>query len=255
MTKVEWQNPHIWVYLDVAGSDGEAAPWECEGDNPNNLTRRGWTKDSVEVGKPITIYGFQGPQRELRLQRTDVGVRRADRVRGGQRRRTERGPTATTLASLAGGERPMSTRAVSFVFIATLATGTLGISAGTAAGQSTPVLTEQPPGDGTPIPRAPDGRADLSGFWNKGTHPNTSGPIEPLPFTEAGLKAFNEGRDPDRPDILLPLSGHAADEQLALSHGDRPVARPRAVPLRVHAQLPGHLDRRTGASADLAHDP
>ena len=59
VTKVEWQNPHIWVYLDVAGPDGQVAAWECEGDNPNNLTRRGWTKDSVEVGKPITIYGFQ----------------------------------------------------------------------------------------------------------------------------------------------------------------------------------------------------
>lgn len=59
VTKVEWQNPHIWVYLDVAGPDGQVAAWECEGDNPNNLTRRGWTKDSVEVGKPITIYGFR----------------------------------------------------------------------------------------------------------------------------------------------------------------------------------------------------
>ncbi len=59
VTKVEWQNPHIWVYLDVGEPDGQVAAWECEGDNPNNLTRRGWTKDSVEVGKSITIYGFQ----------------------------------------------------------------------------------------------------------------------------------------------------------------------------------------------------
>ena len=59
VTKVEWQNPHIWVYLDVAGPDGESVAWECEGDNPNTLTRRGWTSESVEVGKPITIYGYQ----------------------------------------------------------------------------------------------------------------------------------------------------------------------------------------------------
>ena len=89
----------------------------------------------------------------------------------------------------------MSSRAGSFVFFTMLAMGALGLSAGDAAGQSTPVLTEQPPGDGTPIPRAADGRADLSGFWNKGTHPNTSAPIEPLPFTEAGLKAFNDVAD------------------------------------------------------------
>ena len=59
VTKVEWQNPHIWVYLDVAGPEGEIVAWECEGDNPNTLTRRGWTSESVEVGKPITIYGYQ----------------------------------------------------------------------------------------------------------------------------------------------------------------------------------------------------
>jgi len=59
VTRVEWQNPHIWVYLDVAGPDGEVAAWECEGDNPNTLTRLGWTSESVEVGKPITIHGYQ----------------------------------------------------------------------------------------------------------------------------------------------------------------------------------------------------
>ena len=59
VTKVEWQNPHIWVYLDVAGPDGQMVGWECEGDNPNTLTRRGWSRDSLQVGKPITIRGYQ----------------------------------------------------------------------------------------------------------------------------------------------------------------------------------------------------
>ena len=85
----------------------------------------------------------------------------------------------------------MGTKAGSFVVVA-LAVGALGAPSGTAAQQSTPVLTEQPPGDGTPVPRTPEGRADLSGFWNKGTHPNTSAPVEPLPFTPEGLKAFND---------------------------------------------------------------
>jgi hypothetical protein len=59
-------------------------------------------------------------------------------------------------------------------------------------GQASPVLTSPPPPDGTPVPRSPDGRADLSGVWNKAIHQNTSRPVEPLPFTPAGLKAFNE---------------------------------------------------------------
>lgn len=61
-----------------------------------------------------------------------------------------------------------------------------------AAAQRSPVLTEQPQPDGTSVPRRPDGRADLTGVWNKSIHQNTSRPIEPLPFTAEGLLAFNE---------------------------------------------------------------
>ena len=43
----------------MAGPDGQMVSWECEGDNPNTLTRRGWSRDSLEVGKPITIRGYQ----------------------------------------------------------------------------------------------------------------------------------------------------------------------------------------------------
>ena len=59
VTKVEWQNPHVWIYLDVTRPDGQVAAWECEGDNPNTLTRMGWTGQSLQIGDPITIHGYQ----------------------------------------------------------------------------------------------------------------------------------------------------------------------------------------------------
>ncbi len=59
VTKVEWQNPHIWIYVSVPQPDGQVVPWECEGDNRNSLMRLGWTSRALEVGEPITIHGFQ----------------------------------------------------------------------------------------------------------------------------------------------------------------------------------------------------
>jgi len=57
VTKVEWQNPHIWVYLDVKDDQGHVQPWQCEGGAPNTLTRNGWSRDSLKYGEQVTIDG------------------------------------------------------------------------------------------------------------------------------------------------------------------------------------------------------
>ena len=58
VTKLEWMNPHIWVYLDVKDKQGSVQPWQCEGGAPNTLTRNGWSKDSLKYGDAVTIEGF-----------------------------------------------------------------------------------------------------------------------------------------------------------------------------------------------------
>jgi hypothetical protein len=57
VTKVDWMNPHIWVYLDVKDDSGTVVKWQCEGGPPNTLTRNGWTKDALKNGDMITIDG------------------------------------------------------------------------------------------------------------------------------------------------------------------------------------------------------
>ena len=57
--KVEWRNPHIWVYLDARGADGKLTPWQCEGGAPNALTRQGWTRNTFTLGEDIIIEGWQ----------------------------------------------------------------------------------------------------------------------------------------------------------------------------------------------------
>jgi hypothetical protein len=59
MAKVEWMNPHIWLYLDVKDAAGAATRWQCEGGAPNSLTRSGWTRESLKEGDAVTIDGFR----------------------------------------------------------------------------------------------------------------------------------------------------------------------------------------------------
>lgn len=57
VTKVDWRNPHIYVYLNVKDDRGGVTEWACEGGPPNVLLRQGWTRTSVREGDEVTIDG------------------------------------------------------------------------------------------------------------------------------------------------------------------------------------------------------
>jgi hypothetical protein len=58
VTKVEWQNPHIYFYLDVRDQGGKVDNWAVEGGAPSSLYRAGWRKDSLKVGNEVTVEGW-----------------------------------------------------------------------------------------------------------------------------------------------------------------------------------------------------
>jgi hypothetical protein len=58
VTKMDWVNPHSWVYIDVTDSAGKVVNWACETAPPNGLYRQGWRKDSLKPGDDVTIEGF-----------------------------------------------------------------------------------------------------------------------------------------------------------------------------------------------------
>ena len=55
VTKLEWQNPHTWFYIDVKGEDGKVTNWGLEMGSPNGLMRNGWTRNSMKVGDVVTV--------------------------------------------------------------------------------------------------------------------------------------------------------------------------------------------------------
>jgi hypothetical protein len=58
VTKIDWQNPHIWFYIDVKDEKtGQVTNWGWEMGSPNGLMRRGWTRNSMKVGDVVTVEG------------------------------------------------------------------------------------------------------------------------------------------------------------------------------------------------------
>ena len=55
VTSLEWKNPHVFYYIDVANPSGVVTNWSIEGSTPNQLYRNGWRKDDLKIGDVVTV--------------------------------------------------------------------------------------------------------------------------------------------------------------------------------------------------------
>jgi hypothetical protein len=53
--RVDWTNPHIWIWMDVTNDKGGTDIYGFEGMSPNYLNRRGWTRTTLKAGDRITV--------------------------------------------------------------------------------------------------------------------------------------------------------------------------------------------------------
>ena len=61
VTKIEWTNPHAFLFIDVADKQtGAITNWEIEMGSPNGLTRLGWTRTLLKPGDEVTVDGRLG---------------------------------------------------------------------------------------------------------------------------------------------------------------------------------------------------
>ena len=58
VTRLDWENPHVYFYVDVTDQDGAVVNWRCETRGPNGLERQGWKRDSLKAGDRIVVHGF-----------------------------------------------------------------------------------------------------------------------------------------------------------------------------------------------------
>lgn len=73
VTKVEWTNPHVWIYMSVRDADsGNTANWGVELGPPHLLQRRGWRRNSLQPGTQIEVNGFLARNGSDRINARDV---------------------------------------------------------------------------------------------------------------------------------------------------------------------------------------
>ena len=59
LTKMEWTNPHGWIFIDVTGADGKVVNWAIEAGSPNGLIRRGLRPADFTLGATVVVKGYQ----------------------------------------------------------------------------------------------------------------------------------------------------------------------------------------------------
>src|SRR4029079_1540406 len=57
ISKIDWINPHSYIYLDVKDEAGKVTTWSIEGYPPNTLIRTGIKRAMLKTGDQITVEG------------------------------------------------------------------------------------------------------------------------------------------------------------------------------------------------------
>ena len=72
VVKMDFVNPHSWLYLDVKGPDGQIQHWSVEGGAPGVLLRNGWTRNTLPEGTKIVVHGFMSKDGAYRANSRDI---------------------------------------------------------------------------------------------------------------------------------------------------------------------------------------
>jgi hypothetical protein len=84
VTKIEWTNPHVWFYVDVADESGTFESWGFEMGPPHLLQGRGWTRTTMNIGDEVAIDGSLARNGTNRVNaRTVVMVSTGERLGAG----------------------------------------------------------------------------------------------------------------------------------------------------------------------------
>ena len=82
VSKIEWTNPHAFVYLDVRDEHGTVTNWAIETDSPNVLSRGGWSKTTLKPDDEVTVIGFPAKKQKAALRLVTLMLADGRRLKG-----------------------------------------------------------------------------------------------------------------------------------------------------------------------------
>ena len=89
ITRYEWANPHVYVFIEETKPSGEKVEWEVEGGPPAMMRRDGWSRETLRPGQVVSAVGNPGKNQHKNsiylttLKRADETLFSEDTFRGG----------------------------------------------------------------------------------------------------------------------------------------------------------------------------
>jgi hypothetical protein len=96
VTRVDWQNPHAFVFVDMKDDQGKVVNWKVEMASPAVLMKNGWGQTSLKAGDEVRIKAWKS--------KTNPALANADTITVG-------GKTMTAVSSFYGAPSAQLARA------------------------------------------------------------------------------------------------------------------------------------------------
>jgi hypothetical protein len=74
VTKVEWTNPHVWIYFNSKDAAGKTTNWGAELGPPHGLQGGGWRRDTLTIGTSIDVDGWMAKNGTNRVNARTITV-------------------------------------------------------------------------------------------------------------------------------------------------------------------------------------
>jgi hypothetical protein len=59
ITKIQWTNPHSWIFVEVKDAAGNITPWAIEFGAPYSLLQKGLRRTDFPIGVEVTVKAYR----------------------------------------------------------------------------------------------------------------------------------------------------------------------------------------------------